>query len=69
MNGVRIAISLFLIALLTLVVFGWIWTGAHQPPAQAAASHVVLGISAVAGVVALFFIWRRDPPGQRSIRS
>jgi hypothetical protein len=37
MNGVRIAISIFLLALLTLVVLGWSWTGRNQPPAQATA--------------------------------
>jgi hypothetical protein len=62
MTGVRIAISVFVLALLTITALGWVWTGRHQPPAQALASHIVLGISAIFGVIALIAVWRANPP-------
>lgn len=69
MNWVRAAISVFILALLALVVLGWSWTGRHQPPAQATASHVVLAISGVMGVYALVAIWRPNPPRSGSGRT
>jgi membrane protein YdbS with pleckstrin-like domain len=57
---VRAAITLFLVLLLTVVTMGWFWTASHQPPPLRSASHVVLAISAVAGVFALARIWRSD---------
>jgi hypothetical protein len=60
MNAVRIAISVFVLALISLAAMGWVWTSRHQPAAQATASHVVLGIATLSGVVALVVIWRRD---------
>jgi hypothetical protein len=62
MTGIRIAISIFVLILITLAGLGWRWTSAHQPPAQARASHVVLGLIAVSGVIALVAVWRPDPP-------
>ena len=44
-----------------LAALGWQWTANHQAPAQAAASHVVLALAALAGVVALIVIWRHHP--------
>jgi uncharacterized membrane protein len=61
MIGIRIAISTFMLILITLAGLGWRWTSAHQPPAQARASHIVLGLIAVAGVIALVTVWRPDP--------
>ena len=58
-NGVRIAITLFVLVLLVVVILGWRWTASHQPPPQRTASHVVLAISAVGGVFALWKVWRR----------
>jgi hypothetical protein len=58
-NGVRTAITLFVLVLLVVVTLGWRWTASHQPPPQRTASHVVLAISAVGGVFALWKIWRR----------
>ena len=58
-NGVRIAITLFVLVLLVIVTLGWRWTASHQPPPQRTASHVVLAISAFGGVFALGKIWRR----------
>jgi len=59
LNGVRIAITLFVLVLLVIVTLGWRWTASHQQPPQRTASHVVLAISAVGGVFALWKIWRR----------
>jgi hypothetical protein len=58
-NGVRIAITLFVLVLLVIVTLGWRWTSSHQPPPQRTASHVVLAISAFGGVLALWKTWRR----------
>ena len=58
-NGVRIAITLFVLVLLVIVTLGWRWTARHQPPPQRTASHVVLAISAFGGLFALGRIWRR----------
>ena len=62
MNAVRIVITMFTLILLTIVSLGWVWTTAHQPPAQQMASHAVLTIAALAGVFAIARIWRPDPP-------
>ncbi len=59
MNAVRIAITLFVLILLTVVTLGWIWTSGHQPPRLRTASHIVLFISAFAGIFALGKIWSR----------
>lgn len=56
---VRLGITAFVVVLLAIVTSGWIWTQAHQPPPLRAASHVVLGIAALAGVFGLARIWRR----------
>lgn len=58
MNGVRIAITVFVLALLAIVTLGWVWTGSHQPPPLRTASHVVLAVAALAGTFALARIWR-----------
>ncbi len=62
MNRVRIAITMFVLALLTVVSLGWVWTSGHQPPPLRIASHTVLAIAALAGIFGLAKIWRRDPP-------
>ena len=63
MNLIRTTISVFIVLLLVSVAAGWRWTSAHQSPSLALASHVVLALSAVAGVVGLVLIWggRRGP--------
>jgi len=61
-NAVRIAISLFIGLLIAVAGTGWIWTGRHQPAAQAAASRVVLTLCILAGVVGLVAVWRARPP-------
>jgi hypothetical protein len=65
MTGIRLAITVFILILLSLVALGWSWTSAHQTPSQAMASHVVLGLAGLSGVIALVTIWRpnRSKPG------
>ena len=58
MTFVRILISSFVVILIVVSVAGWIWTSSHQPAAQAAASHLVLGAGIVAGLVGLVTVWR-----------
>jgi len=58
-NQIRFGTTLFILVLLATVTLGWIWTTTHQPPPLRAASHVVLGIAALAGIFALTRIWRR----------
>jgi ABC-type thiamin/hydroxymethylpyrimidine transport system permease subunit len=58
MNTIRIVITLFIAVLIAVSVVGWIWTSAHQPSSQATASHVVLGLGMLAGVVGVVAIWR-----------
>jgi hypothetical protein len=55
---VRVLITLFVLVLLTIVALGLVWTTTHQAPPLRAASWVVLGIAACAGVLALATIWR-----------
>jgi membrane protein YdbS with pleckstrin-like domain len=61
MNAVRIAISLFIAVLIGVAATGWVWTGAHQPAAQAIASRAVLTLCMLAGLVGLGALWRRRP--------
>jgi len=60
MNNVRIAISAFIAVLIVVSTIGWIWTGHHQSPSQAAASRVVLTLGVAAGIVGLVVLWRPD---------
>jgi len=57
-NAIRLAASFFILVLITLTSMGWVWTGAHQPPAQAMAARVVLALAALAGVIGLIALWR-----------
>ena len=61
MNVVRILISAFLLVLIALAVSGWVWTGGHQPAAQATASRVVLAACMLAGIAGLTALWRKRP--------
>jgi hypothetical protein len=61
MNLIRATISVFIVLLLVSVAAGWEWTSAHQPARLATASHLVLGLSAAAGVLGLVMIWVRRP--------
>jgi hypothetical protein len=61
MNVVRVAISFFILLVIAVSVSGWIWTGSHQPAAQAAASRVVLSICVLTGLIGLRALWSRRP--------
>ncbi len=63
MNAIRIVISLFVGVLIVVAAIAWTWTAAHQPPSQALASHVVLGLAILAGVIGVIVIWRARPDG------
>ena len=62
---VRVLITLFVLLLLTIVGLGWAWTAGNQPPPLRMASHIVLGIAAGAGILALVTIWRGQTPSRR----
>jgi len=68
MNRWRIAITMFVLALLTIVTLGLIWTGANQAPPLRTASQVVLGIAALSGIFAVVKIWGAEPPRTRASR-
>ena len=55
---IRAAMSAFILVLFVIARMGWTWATAHQTPSQALASHVVLLLSAAAGVVGLIALWR-----------
>ena len=50
--------SAFILVLFAIAGMGWAWASTHQTPSQALASHVVLLLSALAGVVGLVALWR-----------
>jgi hypothetical protein len=58
MNIIRLSISAFILVVIALAVRGWMWTGAHQAPAQSAGSRLVLGLCIVAGIIGLTALWR-----------
>ena len=58
-NGVRIAISAFVLILLATIVLGLAWTSRHQAPPLRTASHLVLSLAGAAGIFALAKIWQR----------
>lgn len=66
MTLVRILVTVFVVAIITATVVGWVWTGQHQPPAGAMASRVVLSMSALAALIALIAVWRPNPSGSSS---
>ena len=63
MNIVRIAISCFILVVMSLAILGWSWTGTHQTAQQSMASRTVLGLTFVAGAIGLTALWRRPKGG------
>lgn len=57
-TAIRFAASAFILVLIALSGMGWVWTGAHQPPAEALAGRTVLILGALAGVTGLVALWR-----------
>jgi hypothetical protein len=58
MNGVRLAITAFIVVLIITATAGFIWVGSHQTAAQAVASRTVLVLSVVAGLIGMRNLWR-----------
>ena len=58
MNGVRVAITAFIVVLMITATTGFIWVGRHQTAAQASASRIVLGLCMVAGLIGMTQVWR-----------
>ena len=58
MNGVRIAITSFIIVLIITATTGFIWVGSHQTPAQSSASRIVLALCIIAGLIGVKNVWR-----------
>jgi hypothetical protein len=57
-TAIRLVASAFIIVLIALTAMGWVWTGSHQPPAQAIGGRAVLALAALAGVAGLVALWR-----------
>jgi hypothetical protein len=68
-NIVRVAITAFMLILLTVVALGWRWTSTHQQPPLRTGSQVVLAIAGLSGLFALATIWRGESRRIRSGRS
>jgi hypothetical protein len=58
MNGVRVAITAFIVVLIITATTGFIWVGSHQSAAQATASRTVLLLCVVAGLIGVRNVWR-----------
>ena len=58
MNGIRVAITAFIVVLIITATTGFIWVGRHQTAAQATASRIVLVLSVVAGLIGMKNVWR-----------
>src|ERR1044072_2119747 len=56
--AIRLTASIFILILIGLTAMGWVWTGTHQPAAQAAAARIVLALAALAGIGGLVALWR-----------
>ncbi len=61
---IRAAISGFIVVVIGLAISGWLWTTGHQTRVQARASHVVLALAILAGLIGLKALWWR-PEGAR----
>lgn len=58
MNGVRIAITAFVVVLIITATTGFIWVGSHQTARQATASRTVLLLCIAAGIIGIRKVWR-----------
>ena len=58
MIAIRLTASIFILILIGLTAMGWVWTGTHQPAAQAAAARIVLALAGLAGIGGLVALWR-----------
>ena len=69
MIWVRMCVTVFVAAIFAVVIMGWVWTGANQPPAGALASRILFTIVALAGLVGLIAVWRWDPSASGASRT
>ena len=60
MNAIRMAMTVFLLAVATAAILGWRWV-AVLPPAKLEAARIVLTVAGMAAVVAIAIIWRAEP--------
>jgi uncharacterized membrane protein (DUF485 family) len=60
-DGIRIAISLFVVVLVLVSAAGWNWLGTHLSRTQSVAGRGVLAAGIVAAGFALAVLWRRRP--------
>ena len=65
-NAIRVAISLFIGVLIAISVLGWRWTSAHQTASQSAASHLVLALAILVGLIGVVVIWLGARPSATS---
>jgi predicted acyltransferase len=56
-NTIRSLMSLFLLLVIGAVIAGWNWAP-HLPEAKAIAGRIVLSLSGLMALTALFLIWR-----------
>ena len=58
MNGIRVAITAFIVVLMITATTGFVWVGRHQTARQASASRIVLALCIGAGMVGMMEVWR-----------
>ena len=61
MIWVRMGVTVFAAAILAIVMLGWTWTAANQPPTAALASRIVFTVTALAAIVCVVKVWRWRP--------
>lgn len=61
MNAVRSVISVFLLALIGVVIAGWIWAGG-QPSPKLEGARFVLALCGLMSAGALVLLWRAKDP-------
>lgn len=65
MNTIRVAMTVYLLAVLMFVFLGWRWvdlkTQANPPPKNLTGARVVLVVSGIASLVGLGLIWSAKP--------
>ncbi|HEY9156159.1 MAG TPA: hypothetical protein VIM69_13570 [Opitutaceae bacterium] len=60
MNKVRAILTVFLLAVLSSALLGWVWVG-HLPSVKMQAARVVLTLAALAALSAITLIWSAKP--------
>lgn len=60
MNKVRLAMTVFLLAVLSSALLGWFWVG-QLPSAKMQGARVVLTLASLAALCAITIIWSAKP--------